>query len=209
MNADVTQVCETENSFIFSEENLTRAQKIISRYPVGKQASAVMALLDLAQRQGGWLSKSAINYVATLLEMPPIRVYEVASFYTMYIQKPGGKHRINICTTTPCWLRGSDEIVESCERKLNIKLGETSADNQFTLNEVECLGACVNAPVVQIDDDYFEDLDASKVEGIIDALSRGERPSLGSQTGRQGACPANGPTTLQNQVVNNKPAEDN
>ena len=146
-------------SFTFSQENLELAKRIIAKYPRGKQASACMPLLDVAQRQnGGWLPRVAMDAVADLLEMPRIRVYEVATFYTMYNKNPVGRHHIQVCTTTPCWLRGSDDIVHTCKKKLGIEVGETTADGQFTLGEVECSGACVNAPVVQIGDDYYEDV---------------------------------------------------
>ncbi|MBZ0325056.1 MAG: NAD(P)H-dependent oxidoreductase subunit E, partial [Alphaproteobacteria bacterium] len=145
---------------------------------------------------GGWLPRAAMNHVAEMLEMPPIRVYEVASFYTMYNLAPVGRHHVRVCTTTPCWLRGSDQVVEACKRKLGVGLGETTADGQFTLDEVECLGACVNAPMIQIGDDYYEDLDGPRTEALLDALMRGETPTPGPQNGRQAAAPEGGPTTL-------------
>ncbi|TWA67543.1 NADH dehydrogenase subunit E [Azospirillum baldaniorum] len=184
--------------FAFNPENLERAKAIIAKYPAGKQASACMPLLDLAQRQSdGWLPRVAMDAVADLLGMPRIRVYEVATFYTMYNKTPVGKHVIQVCTTTPCWLRGSDDIVHTCERKLGIGVGETTADGQFTLREVECSGACVNAPVVQIGDDYYEDVSPEHMEKIIDALKGGEIPKHGSQIGRQSSEPVGGPTTLK------------
>ncbi|WP_158045693.1 NADH-quinone oxidoreductase subunit NuoE [Skermanella pratensis] len=187
--------------FAFTAENLERAKHIIAKYPPGKQASAVMPLLDLAQRQNdNWLPRAAMDYVAEMLSMPRIRVYEVATFYTMYNLKPVGKHFVQICTTTPCWLRGSDDVVKACERKLGIELGETTPDGQFTVIEVECLGACVNAPMVQVNDDYYEDLDAASTEALLDALKRGERPVPGPVSGRQTSSPAGGPTTLKGRV---------
>lgn len=184
-------------TFAFSDENLVRAKNIIAKYPEGRQASAVIPLLDIAQRQcGNWLPRAAMDHVAEMLGMPRIRVYEVATFYTMFNLKPVGEHFVQICTTTPCWLRGSDEIVKACERKLGIHLGETTADGRFTVIEVECLGACVNAPMMQVGDDYYEDLTAERTEAILDALARGERPAPGSQTGRRTSMPAPGPTTL-------------
>jgi NADH-quinone oxidoreductase subunit E len=184
--------------FAFTPENQALAQRIIAKYPAGRQASACMPLLDLAQRQNaGYLSHACMDYVADLLEMPRIRVYEVATFYTMYNKTPVGKHVIQVCTTTPCWLRGSDDVVHACERKLGIGLGETTDDGQFTLREVECAGACVNAPVVQIGDDYFEDVSPEHMEKIIDALARGETPAHGSQIGRRSSEPVGGPTTLK------------
>lgn len=188
-------------SFSFKPENLERAQNIIAKYPSGRQASAVLPLLDLAQRQNdNWLPRAAMDYVADLLQMPRIRVYEVATFYTMFNRAPVGKHVVQVCTTTPCWLRGSDAILEACERKLGIRSGETTDDGRFTLTEAECLGACVNAPMVQINDDYYEDLEPGRMEAILDALARGEKPPAGPQSGRQTSCPACGPTTLKNTI---------
>lgn len=183
-------------SFAFSPENLTRAQTIIGHYPADRKASAVLGLLDLAQRQsGGWLPRAAMDYVAEMLEMAPIRVYEVGTFYSMFNLKPVGKFHIQVCRTTPCWLRGSDDLTQSCEKKLGIGLHEVTPDGMFSLIEVECLGACVNAPMVQINDDYYEDLDPARLEAVLDALARGEKPSIGSQTGRQGSAPEDGPKT--------------
>jgi len=187
-----------QKTFSFSTENLTRAQKIIAKYPAGRQASAVIPLLDIAQRQNGnWLPQAAMDYVAEMLDMPPIRVYEVASFYTMFNLKPVGENFIQICTTTPCWLRGSSDIVGACRKKLGIGIGETTPDGKFSLTEVECLGACVNAPMVQINDDYYEDLTPELVEKLIDTLASGKKPAEGSQTGRRGSCAQNGPTSLK------------
>jgi NADH-quinone oxidoreductase subunit E len=184
--------------FTFTPDNQALAQRIIAKYPAGRQASACMPLLDLAQRQnGGHLTRATMDAVADLLGMPRIRVYEVATFYTMYNHSPVGKHVIQVCTTTPCWLRGSDDVVHACEKKLGIGMGETTADGQFTLREVECSGACVNAPVVQIGDDYFEDVAPEHMEKIIDALARGETPPHGSQIGRRSSEPVGGPTTLK------------
>ena len=185
------------DSFTFTPENKALADKFIAKYPAGRQASAVLPLLDLAQRQvGGWLPRAAMDHVAETLEMAPIRVYEVATFYSMFNLKPVGRHLIQICRTTPCWLHGSDQLTEACKAKLGIGLKETTADGKFTLTEVECLGACANAPMVQINDDYYEDLDAAKMESLLDALARGEKPRTGSQIGRQGSAPEGGPTTL-------------
>ena len=194
------------DSFEFTAENLQLAQRIIARYPTGREASAVMPLLDLAQRQhDNWLPRVAMDYVADMLGMPRIRAYEVATFYSMYNLRPVGRHLVQICTTTPCWLRGSADIVTACERKLGVHLGETTPDGQFTLNEVECLGACVNAPMVQIGDDYFEDLTPESMNQILDMLARGERPSLGPQIDRQTSAPVGGPTTLRSSAA--APAE--
>jgi len=184
-------------AFAFTPANKALAEKIIARYPAGRQASAVLPLLDLAQRQvGGWLPRAAMDYVADTLSMAPIRIYEVATFYSMFNLTPVGRNLLQVCRTTPCWLRGADKLTETCRRKLGIGLKETTSDGNFTLVEVECLGGCVNAPVIQINDDFYEDLDPAKLEAIIDRLARGEKPAPGSQTGRQGSAPAGGPTTL-------------
>ncbi len=194
----VTSYSEGEaGGFAFTADNLKRAKQIIGRYPKGRQASAVIALLDLAQRQNGnWLSGEAIEYVANMLEMAPIRVYEVATFYTMFNLKPVGRHFIQVCRTTPCWLRGSDDLTNTCLSKLGTKLRETSPDGLFTVVEVECLGACANAPMVQINDLYYEDLTAERMAGIIDDLKAGKEVPMGPQTGRQGSAPEGGPQTL-------------
>lgn len=180
-------------SFSFSEESAKEAQRFIKKYPENRQRSAVLPLLDLAQRQaGGWLPRAAIEHVAMVLSMPVIRVYEVASFYTMFNLAPVGKHLVQLCRTTPCWLRGSDNIRHACEKHLGIGLGETTADDKFTLVEVECLGACVNAPVVQINDDYFEDLTPETITKLLDDLSEGKPVLVGSQTGRKCSAPQDG-----------------
>ena len=188
---------EQPASFAFTRENLEKAKHYIAKYPPGRQASAVLPLLDLAQRQSGnWLPKAAMDYVGEMLDMAPIRVYEVATFYTMFNLRPVGRWFLQACTTTPCWLRGSEEVLAACKGKLGITPGHTSADGQFTLVEVECLGTCVNAPVVQINDDFYEDLDPAKMEKLLDALANGKPVSPGSQSGRQGSAPDGGPTTL-------------
>lgn len=184
-------------AFAFSEENLERVREIIAKYPEGRQASTLLPLLHLAQRQnGGWLSQGALDYIADFLSMAPIRVYEVATFYTMFKLEPIGRHHVEVCTNLPCWLRGSDEIVKACKHKLGIGVGETTADGMFTLSEAECLGACVNAPMAQIGDDYYEDLSPESMDAILDALACGDRPKAGSQMGRRGCEPAGGLTTL-------------
>lgn len=196
-------------AFTFTAENEAEAQRIIQKYPQGRQASAVLPLLHLAQRQnGGWLTLPTLDYIATYLGMPPIRVYEVATFYTMFKLKPMGRHHVEVCTNLACWLRGSDEIVETCRKKLGIDLGETTADGQFSLSEAECLGACVNAPMMQIGDDYYEDLTPESTEQILDALARGEQPKAGSQIGRKGAEPVGELTSLTEfyQEVPTKPS---
>jgi NADH-quinone oxidoreductase subunit E len=184
-------------SFAFTAENEAEARKIVAKYPAGRQQSAVMPLLDIAQRQNAnWLPLAAMQHVADFLSMPYIRVLEVATFYTMYNLAPVGRHFVQVCTTTPCWLRGSDAVVKACEKTLGVGLGGTTADGKFTLVEVECLGACVNAPMVQINDDFYEDLDAESTAKILEALRRGEQPKLGPQSGRESSEPLGGATTL-------------
>ena len=184
-------------SFQFTPDNLAQAQAHIAKYPPGRQASAVLPLLDLAQRQhGGWLPQAAMDYVAEMLRMAPIRVYEVATFYTMLNLRPVGRYLLQACTTTPCWLRGSDEVVRACQSKLNIGVGSSTPDGLFTLVEVECLGACVNAPILQVNDDFYEDLDGPATEALLDALREGNAPAPGSVSGRRGSEPVSGRTTL-------------
>jgi NADH-quinone oxidoreductase subunit E len=184
-------------SFEFTPENLESAKAHIAKYPAGRQASAVLPVLDLAQRQmGGWLPRAAMDYVAGLLEIAPIRVYEVATFYTMLNLRPVGRYLLQACTTTPCWLRGSDAVVAACEKKLGIGIGGTTEDGLFTLVEVECLGACVNAPILQVNDDYYEDLDGPTTEALIDAFRAGSPPPAGSLNGRKSSAPIGGKTTL-------------
>ena len=164
---------QKSNIFSFNKENTQKAQEIISNYPDGRQKSAVLPLLDLAQRQnGGFLSVDAIEYVADYISEPYMRVYEVVSFYSMFYLKPVGKYHIQVCGTTPCWLRGAASILSTCEEHIGIKCGNTSKDDKFTISEVECLGACVNAPLVQINDDYYENLTPEKMRSIIDELSK-------------------------------------
>jgi NADH dehydrogenase (ubiquinone) flavoprotein 2 len=181
---------EQPASFDFTEENLERAKAHIAKYPAGRQASAVLPLLDLAQRQhGGWLPRAAMDRVAEMLGMARIRVYEVATFYTMFNLRPVGRYLLQACTTTPCWLCGSDQVVSTCERKLGIGVGGTTPDGLFTLVEVECLGACVNAPILQVNDDFYEDLDGAATEVLLDALRAGNVPPPGSAIGRRGSEP--------------------
>lgn len=182
-------------SFAFTPENLVEAKKIIAKYPADQQRSAVMPLLHLAQQQHeNWLPRAAMDYVGDMLGLAHIRVYEVATFYTMYNLAPVGKYHLQVCTTTPCWLRGSDDVVKACQSKLGIKVGETTADGMFTLAEAECLGACVNAPMMQVDtastSTYYEDLTAENTAVLLDQLAKGETPKPGSQTGRQTSAPA-------------------
>src|SRR4051794_26621272 len=184
-------------SFEFTAENLERAQWYIAKYPPGRQQSAVLPLLHLAQRQhDGWLPRAAMDYVAGLLGMAPIRVYEVATFYTMFNLRPVGRYLLQVCTTTPCWLRGSDAVVAACEKKLGIGIGGKTEDGLFSMIEVECLGACVNAPILQVNDDFYEDLDGPATEALIDALRAGSPPPPGSVIGRHGSAPVGGKTTL-------------
>jgi NADH-quinone oxidoreductase E subunit len=188
---------EQPASFSFTPENLEQAKAHVAKYPPGRQASAVLPLLWIAQYQnGGWLPRAAMDYVAELLAMAPIRVYEVATFYTMFNLRPVGRYLLQACTTTPCWLRGSDAVVQACERKLGIGMGCSTPDGLFTLVEVECLGACVNAPILQVNDDFYEDLDGPATETLLDALREGKPPPPGSVIGRHGSEPATGLTTL-------------
>lgn len=185
-------------AFTFTPENDAWAKTIVARYPEDRKASAVIPLLDLAQRQnGGWLSKEVIEHIASYLEMAPIRVYEVASFYTMFNTSPVGKYLIQVCRTTPCWLRGSDELTRTCLDKLGVGLKQNTEDGLFTVVEVECLGACANAPMVQINDHYYEDLTPERMAQIIDDLKAGKQVPVGPQTGRLGSAPEGGPKTLR------------
>jgi NADH-quinone oxidoreductase subunit E len=184
-------------TFVFSEAAQAKCVEIISRYPEGRQQSAVIPLLDLAQREcGGWLPTVALEHVAERLGMAKIRVLEVASFYSMFNLEPVGKNLVQLCRTTPCWLRGSDDLRAVAAEVTGCGLCETSDDDQFTVVEVECLGACCNAPVVQINDDYYEDLTAESFRAVLEALKRGETPSAGSQAGRKGSEPVGGLTSL-------------
>lgn len=184
-------------SFEFTPENMALAKTHIAKYPEGRQQSAVMPLLDIAQRQhNNWVPQAAIRYIADLLGMPAIRVLEVASFYTMYNLAPVGTHFVQVCTTTPCWLRGSDKVLSACKKHLGVGAGETTPDGKFTVIEVECLGACVNAPMLQLGDDFYEDLDEESTGRILEALKRGETPKPGPQNGRLSSEPLGGATTL-------------
>ncbi len=189
--------------FAFDVESEAKIPTILAKYPRSRQASAVMPLLDLAQRQMGrvtgsaWVPRAAMDVIATRLGMAPIRVYEVATFYFMFNTKPVGKYHLQVCTTTPCWLRGSDEVTAACRHATGVKdWHETSADGLFTVTEVECLGACVNAPILQVNDDFYEDMDGVKTEALIEALRRGDKPEAGSMGGRQGSAPEGEPVTL-------------
>ena len=189
ITADPKDVPKVE-SFAFTPENLEKARKLMANYPPGRQASAVIGVLDIAQRQQGWLPRVAMDEVAKLLAMAPIRVYEIATFYTMFHLKPKGKYLLQVCTTTPCWLRGSEAVMRACEHA-------TRDGDTFSVQEVECLGACVNAPVVQINDDFYEDLDEASIKRVLDAFRRGETPKPGPQVDRQASAPIGGPTTLK------------
>ncbi len=193
MSADVQP-----DHFEFSPENVAEVKKFIARYPEGKQASAILPLLDLAQRQSsGWLPRVAMEHVGEILDMALIRIYEIATFYEMYNLEPVGEHMVRVCTTTPCQLCGASGILDACRDELGVEVGGTSADGKFTLKEFECLGACVNAPIVWIDDDYYEDLDEPRIRDILKRFRAGETPEPGSQTGRQTSAPASGVTTLK------------
>src|ERR1700746_1754346 len=182
---DVPQV----PSFAFTPENLAKAKALMANYPPGRQASAVIGVLDLAQRQQGWLPRVALEEVARLLDMGPIRFYEIATFYTMFQLRPRGKYLLQVCTTTPCWLRGSEAVMKVCE--------QAADGGTFSVQEVECLGGCVNAPVVQINDDFYEDLDAASMKKVLDAFRRGETPKPGPQGDPHSSQQAGGPTTLK------------
>ena len=185
------------DSFAFTSENARAVDAVVAKYPPGREQSAVLPLLLLAQEQHeNWLPRAAMDHVAGVLGMAPIRVYEVATFYTMLNLEPVGHHHVRVCTTTPCWLRGSDQVVDACRRRLHIDFGETTADRMFTLDEVECLAACVNAPVAWIGDEYYEDLDADSITRVLDELAAGGQPAPGSQTQRQRSAPAGRPRTL-------------
>ena len=183
--------------FEFSKENLVLAEKILRKYPKGKKKSAVMPLLYLAQRQNqNWIPLAAMKYIAKFLDMPYIKVYEVATFYSMYNLAPVGKYFVQVCTTTPCMIRGANQLVEACKEKISENECELSNDKSCSWMEVECLGACVNAPMMQINDDYYEDLDKQKTLDILDKILNGETPKPGSYRGRINNEPENNRKTL-------------
>tara|TARA_Y100000591_G_scaffold240211_1_gene210862 strand:- start:973 stop:1581 length:609 start_codon:yes stop_codon:yes gene_type:complete len=183
--------------FEFNQKSLDVAKTIISNYPKGKQQSAVMALLYIAQRQNNnWIPLSAMKYIAKFLGMPYIKVYEVATFYSMYNLAPVGEYFFQVCTTTPCMLRGAYKLVDVCKNKISKKESNISNDGKISWMEVECLGACVNAPMIQINDDYYEDLDEKKLEKIILNIQNGKQIQPGSYKGRKSAAPENNRTTL-------------
>lgn len=197
-------------SFTFRDE--TTVQDIISKYPKGKQRSATLPLLDLAQRQvgedgltanppyGGWIPRAAMDEIARIVDVPPIKVYEVATFYSMYNLAPVGKYLLQVCTTTPCMLCGSGNIVNAAEEFLGLHVGESTADGRFTLVEVECLGACVNAPMMQVNDDFFEDLTPESTKTLLLELAQDRPVTVGSQKGRKASMAITGPTTLEEQA---------
>ncbi|WP_426957743.1 complex I 24 kDa subunit family protein [Muricoccus radiodurans] len=194
---------EEPDHFAFDEESEVQIAKILARYPEAKKASGTIPLLYVVQKQMGrqtgsaWVPRVAMDAVANRLGMAPIRVYEVATFYFMFNTKPIGRFHLQVCGTTPCMLRGSDDVLRACKDAGHLKgYGDTSADGLFTLTEVECLGACVNAPILQVDDDYYEDLDYDRTVQLIESLRRGERPKPGSTIGRQTSAPEGGPLTL-------------
>ena len=185
------------NSFKFSKENEAEIKRVIAKYPKGRRASAVMPLLDLAQRQhDNWIPMKAIELIASKLDMAEIRVLEVATFYTMFNLTPVGQFFLQACTTTPCWLRGSDEMMRAIKDRYNISSGETSACGRFSLLEVECLGACVNAPILQVNDDFYEDLDYQTTSDLLESLETGVPLPVGSVLGRSGSEATEGATTL-------------
>ena len=200
---DETEVRARWGDFAWTAENADNAKAIIARYPPGRQRSAVMPLLDLAQRQvgadtktQGWLPVPVIEYVARQLDMPYMRAYEVATFYTMYNMAPVGRFHVQVCGTTPCMLRGSNDVMAACKNR-GLTKGKTTPDGLFTLNEVECMGNCASAPMVQINDDNYEDLDYDRMLAILDALANGEEVKAGTQEpGRHTVEPVGGPTTL-------------
>jgi len=184
-------------TFTFAAPATEAARQIIAKYPPGRQASAVIPLLYLVQRQEGWVPPPAMDYLAEMLDIPAIRVYEVATFYTMFNLKPVGRHHVQVCTNLSCWLRGSDEIVAALRKRFGIDFGETTADGQVTMTEVECMGACVNAPMMQVGDDFYEDLTPETALKVLDDLLAGGTPHPGSQIGRRSSEPAGGLTTLK------------
>jgi NADH-quinone oxidoreductase subunit E len=189
-------------SFAFTAESQAKADWWIAKYPAERKQSASIPLLWLVQKQEGWVSEPAIRHVAGMLDMPVIRVLEVATFYTMFNLVPVGRFHVQVCGTTPCMLRGSDDVLAACKNR-GLSKGHTTADGLFTLTEVECLGACANAPMVQINDDNYEDLTFDTTTAILEALAKGEQPKIGPQIDRKTSCPEGGPTTLVEMVSEN------
>ena len=210
--AHIPEEAETRarwSAFAWTAANAKKQAEIIGRYPPGRQHSAILPLLDLAQRQvgaetqtQGWLPIPVIEYVAAQIDMPYIRALEVASFYTMFNLAPVGRYHVQVCGTTPCMLRGSDDVFQACKDK-GLKKGHTTADGLFTLTEVECMGTGANAPMVQINDDNYEDLTYESTAAILDALAKGETPKSGPQVDRQTCAPIGGPSTLKEMVTEN------
>ena len=188
---------EQPSNFEFNKKNLEEANRIVKNYPEGKQQSAVMALLYIAQKQNNnWIPLAAMKYIAKFLDMPYIKVYEVATFYSMYNLSPVGKYFVQVCTTTPCMIRGANKLVEACKEKISENESELLGDKNCSWIEVECLGACVNAPMMQINDDYYEDLDKEKTLKILDKILNDEMPKPGSYRGRINNEPENNRKTL-------------
>ena len=210
LEPDTPELRARWSGFAWTKENAAKAKEIVARYPAGRQRSAVMPLLDLAQRQvgaetdtQGWLPIPVMEYVAQYLDMPVIRVVEVATFYFMYNLVPVGKFHVQVCGTTPCMLRGSDAIMAACKQR-GMEKGHTTADGLWTLTEVECMGNCASAPMVQINDDNYEDLTAERLDAVLDALAAGKTPKAGTQEpGRHTVEPVGGPTTLKQMVKTN------
>ncbi len=206
---DEAEVRARWSGFQWTPENARKAAEIIARYPAGRQESASIPLLDLAQRQvgaetntQGWLPVPVMEFVARAIDTTPIRIMEVATFYTMFNLAPVGRFHVQVCGTTPCMLRGSDDVLDACYKR-GLKKGHVTNDGLFTLSEVECLGACANAPMVQINDDNFEDLTADSMGVILDALASGQTPKAGPQVERQTSAPKGGPTSLKKMAERN------
>ncbi|MDN6040436.1 MAG: NAD(P)H-dependent oxidoreductase subunit E [Acetobacter orientalis] len=194
---------EQPSSFTFDADSEREIEEVLTKYPAARKASAVMPLLYIAQRQMGrqtgsaWIPLVAMDDIAARLDIAAIRVYEVASFYTMFNTQPIGRYHLQVCTTTPCWLRGSDDVTSACKKATGISaFGETSQDGLFTLTQVECLGACSNAPILQVDDDFYEDMDGPRTEALIAALRVGQHPKPGPSIDRAGSAPEGGRKTL-------------
>ncbi len=207
--SDTPELRAEWGNFAWTGANAKTAAAAIAKYPAGRQHSAVLPLLDLAQRQvgaetgtQGWLPIPVLEFVGRELDMPFVRVLEVATFYTMFNLAPVGKFHVQVCGTTPCMLRGSDDVFKACSKR-GLKKGHTTDDGMFTLSEVECLGACANAPMVQINDDNYEDLTEESMGAILDKLAKGEKPEPGPQVDRQTSCPEGGPTTLKKMAERN------
>jgi NADH-quinone oxidoreductase subunit E len=206
---DEAEVRARWGDFAWTDANAAKAKEVIGRYPPGREQSASIPLLDLAQRQvgaetntQGWLPVPVIEFVARQIGVPYMRIYEVATFYTMFNMAPVGRYHVQVCGTTPCMLAGSDDVLAACKNHGLVK-GRTTPDGLFTLTEVECLGVCANAPMVQINDDNYEDLDYDRTIAVLEALARGETPPAGSTIGRRASCPEGGPTSLKEMATEN------